>query len=121
MRCSDCVCCEVCKYFNDFEGIPLYEEEAFDCCNFKPQSRFVELPCEVGQTVWIIDEVEDDPYGEPYPLAVKVEQILIQKDRIALDLNLPLGMRLYTWAVVGKNVFLSSEEAENSLKERENK
>ena len=72
-----------------------------------------------GQTVWIIDEVEDDPYGEPYPLAVKVEQILIQKDRIALDLNLPLGMRLYTWAVVGDNVFLTEEEAEKALKERE--
>ena len=43
MTCKDCVHYEVCKYFNDFEGIPLYEGEASDCGKFKPKSRFVEV------------------------------------------------------------------------------
>ena len=126
MTCRDCVHYEVCGKGVDgamdcdqmtFESrCPRVE---FDCTDYKPKSRFVELPCEVGQTVWIIDEVEDDPYGEPYPLDVKVVQIFINKNGIVLDLDLPLGMRLYTYAVVGKNVFLSREEAENALKERE--
>ena len=119
MTCKDCVHYEVCDGWNHkFMELRVNGENGV-CQSFKRKSRFVELPCEVGQTVWIIDEVEDDPYGEPYPLEVKVHQIFIQKDRIALDLDLPLGMRMYTWAVVGKNVFLSREEAEKALKERE--
>ena len=121
MTCKDCVHYEVCKEQDAMLGENKIDEIVGvenHCEFFKPKSRFVELPCEVGQTVWIIDEVEDDPYGEPYPLDVKVHQIFIQKDRIALDLDLPLGMRLCTWAVVGKNVFLSKEEAEKALAER---
>lgn len=116
MICEKCVHNEVCKYGeNRSNGLYCTGEK---CRHFKPKSRFVELPCEVGQTVWIIDEVEDDFYAEPYPLDVKVLKILITQNGIALDLDLPLGMRLYTWAVVGENVFLSREEAEKALAER---
>lgn len=116
MTCKDCVHYEACCGW----ATQKFVEDSFEYCpHFKPKSRFVELPCEVGSTVWIIDGVEDDFYAEPYPLDVKVLKILITQNGIALDLDLPLGMRLYTWAVVGENVFLSREEAEKALKERE--
>jgi hypothetical protein len=102
-------------------GKTLYAEKdgTVKCEDRKPKSRFVELPCEVGQTVYIIDYYEDE-CAEPYVLDVKVLQIFINKNGIALDLELPLGMRLNTWAVVGKNVFLTEEEAEKALAERSN-
>jgi hypothetical protein len=77
----------------------------------------IELPCKIGDTVYIIDEAEDE-CGEDYVLAVKVLQFFINEHGIAIDLALPLGMRLNTWMVVGENVFLTEEEAEKVLAER---
>lgn len=74
-------------------------------------------PCKVGDTVYIIDEAKDE-CSEDYVLDVKVLQLFVNKLGIALDLKLPLGMRLNTWAVVGRNVFLTREEAEKALAER---
>ena len=78
------------------------------------------LPCKIGDTVYIIDDTGDEG-SEPYVLDVKVLQIFINENGIALDLKLPLGMRLNTWAVIGKNVFLTEEEAEKALLERSNR
>ena len=83
----------------------------------KQSENVVELPCKIGDTVYIIDEA-DDECGEDYVLAVKVLQFFINEHGIAIDLALPLGMRLNTWMVVGKNVFLTEEEAEKATKER---
>lgn len=74
----------------------------------------VVLPVSIGQTVYIIDE-GDGECAEDYVLGVEVTQIFINKHGIALDLQLPLGLRLNTWAVTGKNVFLTKEEAEQAL------
>lgn len=78
------------------------------------------LPCKVGDTVYIIDE-GDGECAEDYVLGVKVLQFFINKNGIALDLGLPLGMRLNTRAVIGKNVFLTEEAAEKALAERSNR
>ncbi len=76
-------------------------------------------PCKVGDTVYIIDEADGyEEESEPYALGVEVLQLFVNKNGIALDLKLPLGMRLNTWAVVGKNVFLTKEDAEKALAER---
>ena len=77
-------------------------------------------PCKVGDTVYIIDEAEDE-CSEDYVLDVKVLQFFINKHGIAVDLELPLGLRLNTWAVIGRNVFLTKEEAEKALAERSGK
>ena len=74
-------------------------------------------PCKVGDTVYIIDEAEDE-CSEDFVLDVEVLHLFVNKHGIALDLKLPLGMRLNTWALVGRNVFLTREEAENALAER---
>lgn len=88
------------------------------CAGYRNQSgNVIELPCKIGDTVYIIDEA-DDECGEDYVLAVKVLQFFINEHGIAIDLALPLGMRLNTWMVVGENVFLTEEEAEKALAER---
>jgi hypothetical protein len=77
-------------------------------------------PCKIGDMVYIIDE-GDGECADDYVLGVKVLQFFINENGIALDLKLPLGMRLNTWAVIGKNVFLTKEEAEKALAERSNR
>lgn len=72
------------------------------------------LPCKVGDTVYIID-VGDGECTKDYVLGVKVLQFFVSKRGIAVDLELPLGMRLNTWAVIGKNVFLTEEEAVDAI------
>lgn len=84
----------------------------------KQSENVIELPCKIGDTVYIIDEA-DDEYGEDYALAVKVLQFFINKHGIAVDLALPLGMRQNTWMVVGKNVFLTREEAEAHMRKED--
>lgn len=89
--------------------------EALYNADYRKQSEnTVELPCKIGDTVYIIDKA-DDECGEDYVLAVKVLQFFINEHGIAIDFKLPLGMRLNTWMVVGKNVFLTETEAEKAL------
>ena len=103
MTCKDCVHYEVCylieHYGADIEGVE-------DCTKFKPKSSFVELPCEVGQTVYRVRrfKCDVDGYGMRW-----YEDWGIETN------SFHLGM-LYE---IGKTVFLSKEEAENALKERE--
>ena len=61
--CKDCIHHEVCKYKDEKVslGTKVCELVAngFKC--FKDKSRIVELPCKVGDMVWI---VERDGYGD---------------------------------------------------------
>lgn len=102
----------------NLECVYGYCAERIYCAGYRKQSENnIELPCKIGDTVYIIDEADDES-GEDYVLAVKVLQFFINEHGIAIDLALPLGMRLNTWMVVGENVFLTEEEAEKALAER---
>ena len=100
---------------------PDYQRKARRLYNagYRKQSEnVIELPCKIGDTVYIIDEA-DDECGEDYVLAVKVLQFFINEHGIAVDLALPLGLRQNTWMVVGKNVFLTREEAEAHMRKED--
>ena len=75
MTCKDCIHYDVCSGFTptdldrdifDYcrEGrtdeIPDIEER---CNGFKPKSRFIELPCAVGDTVYVIGNVSQEIYS----------------------------------------------------------
>lgn len=81
------------------------------------KSGVIVLPCKIGDTVYIIDE-GDDEYGEPYVLDVEVLSLTIENLGIGIELSLPLGFRQVSWCVIGENVFLTREEAEKALAER---
>lgn len=75
-------------------------------------------PCKVGDKVYIIDEDDTTECDELCVVEVVVLMLYIGKHGIAVDLSLPLGFRLNIMAMVGKNVFLTREEAEKALRER---
>jgi hypothetical protein len=91
--------------------------EVGGCPLFKPKSRFVELPCEVGQTVYVPSGDEAYDWVDEY----RVESIRFNEKGVC-EICLELGL---SWidiepSDIGTEVFLSREEAEKALKEREN-
>ena len=68
MTCKDCLCCDVCAYLHDTESVDFDEINPLACNNFKPKSRFVELPC--GETImyvkdnWLMLNLESEHLGE---------------------------------------------------------
>ena len=117
MKCQDCVHYEVCKddveLHRDFYDCLEVDGVEKHCDHFKPKSRFVELPCEVGQTVYFV--------------GVLTQQIVPSKTMSILYNNggfhilCENGLVVEATEQLGKTVFLSKEEAESALKERENR
>lgn len=122
MTCEDCVHYEVCKDKWSYELIPIlapYEGKGQKtymdgmenkCQAFKPKSRFVEVPCEVGQTVWVIEpyEVWDGSEWSKILTEEKITKMCLigsYQTRISIE-------------DFGERVFLSREEAEKALAER---
>lgn len=95
--CKDCMHEKVCNFF---EG-DLNEEGAEKCVYFKDRNRFVDLPCKVGDTVYQTDGIRI--YEN------KIERIIFDTNNIGFDET-----------SIGKSIFLTREEAEQALKEREN-
>ena len=125
MRCSDCVHYDSCK-----RAIKLHTklmdnkyrfgmDETKPCELFKPKSRFVELPCEVGTWLWV---VRKDYVSESFRVDAFDDRNLVMFMQDA-EWNLSITYKgIKIWRVsfedFGKTVFLSREEAENALSER---
>ena len=86
MNCKDCLHEESCRYYLDFD----------ECKNFKDKSLFVELPCKVGDTVFVI--------------------VNSYTPRYASIAAAPFVVSLYD--SIGKTVFLTREQADEALEER---
>ena len=122
-ECTDCVHYELCLHQEKFliehnrkdlirrYGFGLSEPEI--CCNFRDRSRFVELPCKAGDTVYEIVERKVSGKWAPKIVSRVVEQIEIYDGGT-------IGFRCGTtiWISVA-SAFLTREEAEQALKERE--
>ena len=131
--CKDCIHVEVCRYYTNelakANGIPLKVEEieglleCDDCEHFKDRSQFVELPCKVGDMVYLdnlhikyadVIGIYIDAFGGVFDL------------RIYTNIQLANGFgyeyfisKDYTFEDIGKRIFLTKEAAEQALKERE--
>ena len=87
-----------------------------EICNAERDGRLVLLPCKVGDTVY-------EPFaGKVYEKTV--DRIIINRfttPQIWIETKLPFATpRLERWDMaIGKTVFLTREEAEKALKERE--
>ena len=101
MNCKDCLFYDFCIDCNDFDerGNPIkYNRCEWEECEcFKEKSRFVELPCKVGDTVYQVDS------ERIYESTVK--RIIYDTDGIAFDER-----------AIGKSVFMTLEEAEKAQK-----
>lgn len=99
--CKDCLHCDVCHAVH----IGGFIQECAEACkNFKDGSRYIELPCKVGDVVW-------DRAGEPHKVisiewySKKVTHLHCEKHTFSI------GKRS-----LGKTIFLSREDAEKALK-----
>ena len=105
MACKDCIHFESCKNLYETHGEGL-SGDSYVCDFFKDRSRFVELPCKVGDFVYFIK-------------ARRVMADIVSKftiDRCGVMLQRVNGYNLgYTYQL-GKKIFLTLEEAEQALK-----
>lgn len=116
--CNDCIHNEICQKF----GGPFNISDAdTSCTNFKSRSRFVELPCKVGDTVY---------FNNAHFRYAKVMAIYIDASGGMFDLKIFTNIETvagyehfinkdYTFEDIGKRLFLTKEAAEPALKERE--
>lgn len=112
MTCKECLCCDVCAYLHDTESVDFDEINPLACNHFKPKSRFVELPCEVGQTVYFLDVCRTaEDFGKRFVNFGVVAKVSCDHKFVVVK-----GGSVLDWG----DVFLSREEAEKALKEREN-
>lgn len=125
-ECTDCVHYELCLHQEKFliehnrkdlirrYGFGLSEPEI--CCNFRDRSRFVELPCKVGDTVFVVEKIAEEwkiikDHVETIGIGYYADGVNIyQFDGIKTD-----GY----FEDFGKTVFLTREEAERALKLKE--
>lgn len=112
--CKDCLHVDVCKSKDIFGDMPV-------CSYFKDRTRFVELPCKVGDVVY--SYCEDLFRILPY----FIEQIIISYDSdspnneyvtfngISSSTSELLADMDFTVDEIGKTVFLTREAAEKSV------
>lgn len=118
--CNDCIHNEICQ---QIEGPFNIIDADMNCADFKLRSRFVELPCKVGDKVYLdnlhikyadVIGIYIDAFGGVFDL------------RIYTNIQLANGFgykyfisKDYTFEDIGKRIFLTKEAAEQALKERE--
>ena len=141
MICKDCIHYEVCGGFTptdlDTDVFDYCREGRTDeipdiewrCNSFKPKSRYIELPCAVGDTVYVIEPCTC--YSRFYANSCK--EHFNDDKRIKALLIVPRGTHSYRAYAscfklferkfqlkhlnkIGKTVFLTREEAERALK-----
>lgn len=118
MNCKDCIHVKVCgEYLAGLaaaRGVTIDNQaeleavlECDDCEHFKDRSRFVELPCKLGDTVYYFNSA-----GEIF--SQKVSGFIVNFVGILVDSDV-----MFDSHMMGDRFFLTREEAEQALKERE--
>ena len=109
MTCKDCVHYKPCFYAN-----------IDNCEYFKDKSKFIELPCKVGDKVWFIKFMWN--YAkQPIPAMVCGIKTFSNSGTFTFTAltNANNISRSFITQDIGKTVFLTYEAAEAVLKERE--
>ena len=110
MTCKDCIHYKLCDLDDE-----LYPSENVneDCSYFKDKSRYIELPCKVGDTVY-----------EPTRRGIniyKITKIHISQNGKTFEWECIDGFYTNVYGFddykIGDTVFLTKEEAEAKLKE----
>ena len=111
--CKECIHSECCfMQYGKTEALKWQSE--LGCKNFKDRSRFVELPCKVGDRVYYIANVN----GKDEINSAVVQKVTIHfENEVGYDCG--IGEIGFSNRSIGKRVFLTEEQAEQALKERE--
>ena len=116
MTCKDCVHCEICR--EDKMLTAFDENQEALCTAFKPKSRFVELPCEVGQKVWFLKSTN----WQHSEWEVAEGKVSMLQQKVDKSWKVRISHNSSVWDItldkIGTKYFLSREEAEKALAER---
>lgn len=110
MTCKDCLHYELCdtQAFNGFNKNFEPEKDWKYCGVFKDKSKYIELPCKVGDTVyWICHKG-----GKPY-----ISEEIVQSIHCDVRKTLEFTLLNPNNKILKSNVFLTKSEAEQKLKE----
>lgn len=113
MTCKDCIHYELCdvQAFNGLNKNFEPEKDWKHCGVFKDKSKYIELPCNIGDAVYhIIREIE---IAEESIYAVRI----YEDKHIAFSASRKGGRIVFRKDEIGKTVFLTKSEAEQKLKE----
>lgn len=137
MTCKDCMHYDVChRRINSIDFLPVIngkigkspvmfkncDDVETHCKHFKDKSKYIELPCKVGDEVYVIKnnkiQTKDVVYYNKIHsrIAEQNEEYwhCVDKDRISIN-----TITFYP-EDFGKTVFLTESEAEQKLKEKNN-
>lgn len=110
MTCKDCMHYEACKFYTDKTRFNL-PKNAENCDDFKDKSKYIELPCKVGDTVyWICHKG-----GKPY-----IKEEIVQSIHCDVRETLEFTILNPNGKILKSNVFFTKSEAEQKLKELQN-
>lgn len=120
--CKDCLHLEACKQW--YTALPDKYHDG--CEHFKPRSRFVELPCNIGDTVYTILYLKKGKPGgiiERRCTGIHIsEKVLKRRSAKAyyyLTTNTEFGSTVHIpFSKIGKSVFFTYEEAKAALSRR---
>lgn len=114
--CKDCLSYDVCQFHID----EVTKMTVNECRYFKDRNRFVELPCKVGDKVYFIKHFFN--YAkQPMCGTVCMIRTFTGKESWTFGVIMDGSTidRHFVSNDIGKTVFLTKEEAEQALKERE--
>lgn len=111
--CADCIHYDACKDMYDGIKADFDDKRFIGCCEFfADKSRYIELPCAVGDTVYCIQYCYDI-YTRKHKTRIqpKVVDFVFTTPFMAESEGMILKERDF-----GKTVFLTREDAEQALK-----
>lgn len=114
MTCKDCIHNDVCEAL-EMNGLAKVHPK--QCGFYTDRSRYVELPCKVGDTLYVLSQTRDKrvlPFINKY----EVTSITMRKKSISIFHEMDGHIKIFKQADIGKTVFLTKEEAEKALAER---
>ena len=117
--CNECLHKEACNHWLQKDNKHLGAVEGFICEHFNDRTRFIELPCKVGDTVYFatkdrfnsatIDEITITENGMQF--------YWLQYDK-SYEITEIWDDGTFSDKDIGKTVFLTPEAAEKALEER---
>lgn len=122
MTCKDCIHYKVCcqKRLHVVTGMDFvyrYKHKHIEqvCKDYKDRSRFVGLPCKIGDIGYAFYARKSKYNANPKPI---IKRGLITEMRFNRNMDLLATVHRVATGIIGKTVFLTPEEAEQALKER---
>ena len=110
--CKDCLHYDVCKALED--QVPMIDARQCGC--YKDKSCFIELPCKEGDIVYQVTRNFISEFRVRFVEIATCGNVFLHTDLIS---GIIYTGEVFSESDIGKTVFLTREEAEKALKERE--